>query len=350
MKFRRTVYKLHKWTGLGVGVLLLLQAFTGLALVFRAPAEEFLLKQVIGKRASIGVPDVDNALLEARQAYPGYALERLVMPTPARSAMVLRLMNRQTNAPLEIAADPDTGKVLAQLDGWSGLPYSVFRLHKELFLGQTGHLIVLTEGVLLAGFLISGFYLWWPGRKRQALKIHWKGPKARRRYDLHRVTGVLILPTLSIVVVAGVVMTANIWLSGGKLITYADGSADPAPLNPVIQQILETEGAGAIKDIRFSADGETATILLHASQAALPGAVNRLAVARDSGNILSRRGYDEGRFWQRVYSWVYPTHTGQIYGGGVITRVVMSLTAAGLLVLGIFGFLLWISRKKRKTT
>ncbi len=346
MGFRRTIYKLHKWAGLGLGLLLLLQAVTGLALVYRAPLQKFLTGFAMEMPANQGLPNIDAALATASQIFPGHIVERMTLPKAPQDGLTLRLIDKTSGTPFEIVSDPVNGQILARLDGFSGLPFMIFRLHKELFLGHIGHLVILIEGIMLTAFLVSGFYLWWQTRKHQALKIHWNGPVVRRRYDLHRVTGVIALPILVFLAVTGAVIAGKIWLSGGAPVVYASPSSMASPINPHIEVLAESDGLATIKDIRFSADGKSASILLFATDSVRPGAVNKIVIARDTGEVISRHSHNEGTTWQRIYSWMYPVHTGQVLGAWGLKQLVLTIGSLGLSIMIIFGFMLWLGRRR----
>ena len=59
-----------------------------------------------------------------------------------------------------------------------------------------GDLILETLGVWTLALILSGLYLWWPGRNKLslALQIKWQAGAARLHFDLHRTAGFYSAP------------------------------------------------------------------------------------------------------------------------------------------------------------
>jgi uncharacterized iron-regulated membrane protein len=154
---RKSLFRLHNTVGLGVVLLVLCSALTGVLLTFRerlrepAPqasivAEHLPLEQIIARAeaAGDGSPATDIQLaLEPEQAY---------------------LVWLDDDAETEVYLD-GAGNVLATREGRSGLTRTLFRIHTGELLGWFGQCLMITAalGLCLLGW--SGVSMWWSRRR-----------------------------------------------------------------------------------------------------------------------------------------------------------------------------------------
>src|SRR5438876_7438353 len=144
---RDNLYRLHKWIGLSLALLIAFQALTGLSLVFK---DELLVafnrELLAGPRAS-APPAVAEALQALQRGpYASLPVERIVYPAGARTSLVLYLNEIDSNARRIVAADAASGRILGEIRGAGSLPYTMFALHDELAIGTTGRWLILVAG------------------------------------------------------------------------------------------------------------------------------------------------------------------------------------------------------------
>jgi uncharacterized iron-regulated membrane protein len=157
---RKSLFRLHNAVGLGVVVVVLLSALTGIVLSFRsqlsdappkAPivAEHLPLEQIIAKAeaAGDGSPATDVQLaLEPGQPY---------------------LVWLDDDAETEVYLD-GAGRVLATREGRRGLTRILFRIHTGELLGVFGQALMIAAALGLCILGWSGFGMWRSRRRAKA--------------------------------------------------------------------------------------------------------------------------------------------------------------------------------------
>ena len=202
------LFKLHKYAGLIVGLLLALSGVTGSLLVFHDTLDEWLTPRLVSDPNAEPV-SLAAVIAAADAAVPGKAPQRLNVSRGPGSPHEVRFEARPgAPGPLQVSVTP-AGEVRAVRD-WGQYPTSwVYRLHYNFLAGTTGHYVVGVGGLFLLFFCLSGLYLWWPrgrraGRWRRALTLRRDAGRFRFYFDLHRTAGFYLLPVLMVVAFSGV--------------------------------------------------------------------------------------------------------------------------------------------------
>lgn len=187
---RKAIFQVHLWTGIGVGLYILVVCVTGSALVFRPElAESFSREPVIV--AGSGTPLSDEELKQAaRRAYPGYEVSNVYRAKDPNVAVDVALDRGDDT--MRRLLDPFTGEDLGPSItlGLRTVTW-LLDLHDNLLAGETGRLVNGVGGLLLMTMAMTGVVIWWPGIRnwRRSLMIHrgvnWK----RFTWDLHSAVG-----------------------------------------------------------------------------------------------------------------------------------------------------------------
>lgn len=187
--FRRAMYQVHLWTGLVLGLYLLMLSVTGSALVYRLEMNR-LFETPAPRFDADQTPMPPGALADAaRRAYPGYAVGTVGTRISRHRPVVTVRLTRGTER-LERLFDPYTGRDLG--DAMSRVMRTLnwlAQLHDELLLGETGRTVNGIGSGFVGVLVITGVFVWWPAgwspRPRNA-------PPARRPLDvrLHRFLGI----------------------------------------------------------------------------------------------------------------------------------------------------------------
>lgn len=348
MLFRTVLRSIHKWIGLVVALLLLLQAVTGIALVYRDSIQQMLLGEDGVIPQPFVSPDIDGMLAAATVRYPDYQVVRMDYPAGQQQAMILRLQHRNGEDKTYLLSNPQSGAVIREMQGLTVAPFWVFELHKTLLSGDTGHLMIAIEGIALIFLLAGGIYLWWPSRKRPlpssaTTRNGKKIPTAVRRLELHRFCGFISAPLLLTVAFTGTVIAVNIFLNGAGDVKTRSMQQPLVKLNPIIEDLSRSTGQ-AVKDLRFSVGGQLMTVNLYAKNTVRPLAVDRVAVNLQNGRIETRQYADEATGLSEFYNWMYPIHSGKFLGG--FGRLLIALAGVLLLTLAVLGYLLFAERRR----
>lgn len=349
---RHWLKRLHLWVGLSVGLAYALIALSGSVLVLQGP----LLRLMHPSLAAHALPDATaRAAVLARLAreWSPEGLRSADLPTAELPVWQLYFPGGTRRY-----LDPSDGSLLLTRTPGSDPLLALREWHTHLLAGKTGEAVLGVLGWLTLGLLLSGVWLWWPGRRnlRNSLRIHAQ-PPARRWFSWHRSMGVLSLPLLLLVTLTGTLMVYGAGARHALQVLFADA---PAPTPDRI--------APRPQPIDWAA-------VLGAAQRALPGAeLRRIALpSLDDGRVVIRarapgEWHPVGRsqVWidprgaqvlgavdatsegtgTRVSNAIYPLHAGSV--GGLAGKLLVLLSGLLPPFFLVTGFLSWRARQRRR--
>ena len=187
---RRALFQVHMWSGLGVGLYILVISLSGSVLVYRSE-----LRQVFNPEPRIVVPSGDrlstDALTEAaRQIYPDHQVRVFAEPEDLAHAVTMSV-NRD-GAVAQMHFDPYTGEELGHAlpFGWRATTW-LLDLHDNLLTGETGRSVNGGGAVALTLLSLTGAMIWWPGIRswRRSLVVDRRAGWLRLNWSLHSVMG-----------------------------------------------------------------------------------------------------------------------------------------------------------------
>ena len=186
---RRALFQIHLWTGIGVGLYILMISVTGSAIVFRREITRLAWTPpaVTPTGPLMTAEELTAAAKKANARFENFRVA--FSNDPTRAAVVTMTRGQRAR---ERAYDPYTGKELGEVgtDEPKLLSWLV-RLHDDLLAGQTGRLVNGAGALLLTILCLTGAVIWWPGTTRwwRSLlvwpKVGWK----RFNWDLHSALG-----------------------------------------------------------------------------------------------------------------------------------------------------------------
>lgn len=345
---RRTLLKLHRWLSLGAAIFWLLQALTGILIVFHweitdagiAGAHRPTDLAAIERRIDALVPPGSTARAGSIWTAAGAADRYNVYYEDAEG----------TSRSVRIAGDgtilhtprPDEESVMGFLVGF----------HHDL-LGSWGSWIVAISGLLLCSNLVLGLIAAWPKRAtwRIALRPATRGPAAARLYSWHRAVGLWA-------VVPALVIAAT-----GTMLKFEDGiggliGAEPVslPANPPVGESIgfaaaARAGLAAIPGSTLTQvawpkpDDATWRVRLRA-----PGEIRRayggsfVLVDANTGTVRGIFPAGDATLANAFMSALFPIHTGE--AGGIIGRFLSIAIGLWLVTMIVAGALLWFRRRK----
>lgn len=260
------VWRVHRWLGLGAGLLLVLLSATGSLLVVHHELEAWLeADRHSVPAATPGTPPVplaDIARTVATRAPAGHRLFRIFpAETPTATHKVLTVGPDQTTRWTYFVV-PATGEILWQGRDLDLLTPWLLGLHMQLHAGDGGYVVTGLAGILLVLLALTGLYL-----HRDRLAQLWRHPFRLRLgwrvalSDLHKWIGIL---TLYFPLVLGVTGTLYCW----RILAAPDPVEIKTPFDATRLPAIEP--------------------LLAAAQAALPDAeVLRVQLPAQAGGTLS---------------------------------------------------------------
>ena len=209
---RKATFQIHMWSGIGVGLYVLLISVTGSILVYRNELYEAATRDpVIVTERGARLTD-DELKSAATRAYPGYTIDQISRGQNPDQAVIVSLDS--PTGPKRRLFNPYTGEDLGDSEPLGiRLVSKLLELHDDLLAGETGRRVNGLAALLVIVLASTGIVVWWPGIKtwRRSLIVHKNVGWRRLTWELHSMIG---LWTLGFIILFG--------LSGAYL-----GNPDP---------------------------------------------------------------------------------------------------------------------------
>jgi uncharacterized iron-regulated membrane protein len=205
---RKALFQVHLWTGIGLGLYVLLMSVTGSALVFRRELTRSLAREprvAVGPGARMSEDELRQV---AERTYPGYEVTRVsVRKNPDQAAEIWleghggrlqRLFNPYSGADLGDSIRLGFRFVLWLVD-----------LHDNLLQASTGRVLNAAGGILTALLILTGAVIWWPGSEtsRRSLSFRWKENPKGFNWTLHSALGFWTVAFLLMWAVSGIYLS-----------------------------------------------------------------------------------------------------------------------------------------------
>jgi len=187
---RRALFQLHLWSGIALGLYILLMSVTGSVLVYRNELYRATAPRIIVSTGS-GPRLTDGQLAEvAAHLYPGYRVVSIARAQNLDQAVDVWL--RQGDEVKKRFFDPRSGGDLgSSVPTGFRLVTKLIDLHDNLLAGSTGRTVNGVGAFALLALAVTGLAIWWPGIKtwRRSLTLH-RGVGWRRwNWHLHSTIG-----------------------------------------------------------------------------------------------------------------------------------------------------------------
>ena len=203
---RKAIFQVHLWTGIGLGIYVVVICVTGSVLVYRNELYAAFSPQPVivdnpSAAASLGEDGLERV---ARQAYPGYDLQE-VRPGATPNQAVEIALTRDGDR-IRRLFDPFTGEDLGdplplgyRMSAW------MLDLHDNLLAGQTGRRVNGIGAFFLLVLSLTGAVIWWPSilRWRRSLTIDRRADWKRFNWSLHSMSGFWCWPFLFMWAITG---------------------------------------------------------------------------------------------------------------------------------------------------
>jgi uncharacterized iron-regulated membrane protein len=211
---RRAMFQIHLWTGLALGLYVVVLSLTGSALVYRAEIERFLSTPRAALQEGATPMTADQIRAAALRTYPEWAVTAVYEgryrgragarrpPDPTASVVLER-----GGETIERLFNPYTGADLGDgtTDGQFFLLW-VVRLHDDLLMDRPDG--PWWNGLLSLVFtltVLTGGVVWWPGvsRWKRSLGIKVTAGWRRFNWDLHSALGLWLFVFMAMWGVSG---------------------------------------------------------------------------------------------------------------------------------------------------
>ena len=351
---------IHRWMGLALAVLVLLQAGTGLLLVNKEALEP-LLNPGARVVATTTRASLDAVIASAQAAEPDLRLDRIYTPKRSDRALTARMLDKARHITI-VQIDPSTAQVISS-GPIQRYPLQLSeRLHVSLMQGAIGQVVLLVEGLCLLFMAISGLIVWWPRIKllKTALTIHVDAGSRRLWRDLHLVPGAIAAVFIAVSAftavgiiadpifkaVVGLVAPVSPGLSLPKMPPPPEGKA-PISAQAAMDKLSARFPDGRLRQIRvFGPHERLIGVVMESGVTLNPRAHHLAAVDRATGEMTVWADGDHMPSGDAVIAWLLPTHTGEVLGP--VRGVLMSLMAVTLMLLVVSGVWMWIAKPRRR--
>jgi uncharacterized iron-regulated membrane protein len=319
---RKALFQIHLWSGIGIGLYVLVSSITGSAIVFRNEIYNTFTKgptlvTPVGERMKAA--QIEEA---ARAAYPRNAITFQARPKNPNQAVEIWLERNGTKR--QRLFDPYSGKDLGDAispvilwTAWLG------DLHINLLSKDTGRKVNGIGAILLTILCLTGAIIWWPGVRswKRNLGINPRASWKRINWDLHSAVGFWTF---------GLVF---MWAFTGIYVVF------PEPFQRAINRFAPLDYYKLIDEVK------PPQVFQLAIQSA-PGQIKR--VADDPPPPPRRPRFIRRRSTgDKILGALYAAHFGN-FGGWPVKAlwVVLGLAPSLLFVTGV---IMWWNRKLSKT-
>ncbi len=383
---RHSLFTLHLWTGLILGVLLAALGLSGSMLVYDQAISDLLVPPPRATTAGQPLPltmIADTAREAAAEQGAGGGAMQMILPQNAGEAIVVRFGGISVMGPaangeqrgaqsghenmgaqggrhknmaarmrgLQIYLDPVSGEVLGAR-GFVLPPILTFahQLHGNFLMGgRFGRSVVGWLGVAMCLLGVTGLVLWWPkrGQWKYAFKVRRGATGLRFHRELHAATGIWIFLIFMAVSFSGVVI---VWPQSMNLVSRMNPPAAGPPTLPTVEpaqgkRLGPTEAVIAAttavpglipRSITIPARPDRPISVNYLSH----GAVSAAALVDPySGKVLQVRDPSE-----HFAAWMRPVHDGSL---GTLWRFLVFVSGLVPILFIVTGIIMWWKKRQR---
>ena len=379
MKLKKVVSFLHLWLGLASGLFVFLIAVSGCIYVF---ADE--LKPLVYRERLFVTP-------ENKEKLPLSQLLSIARHTLGKDKIITRVeianspdrsvtFRSQKNNPdglthwdyfeyyYRVYINPYSGKVIYVEDSKSEFFQLVLALHMRMLFGEkVGHYLVGYSVLCFVIVLLSGFFLWFPGKwTAKSIKnyftIKWSAKRKRLNYDLHQILGLYAFFVLLLTSLTGLVWAFD-WMQDSVRFVANGGKNIEKPAL-LVSDTLQPQAVSGL-DRAFTttaagyADAYAYLVLLPAKPTSTINTLvyrknwnryDRLLIVYDrySGKMFSNTPFQNLNNGDKAYQLNFDLHTGAYMG--LLGKIVSFLAALICSTLPVTGFYIWWGKKKKQVT
>lgn len=340
----KTIFKYHSWFGLIAGLYLIVMGISGAILVFHDSIDQDVPINIPANLIEKS-PDFDLAIAAVQHKYPLWELR--LANFKQEEALIFDLRNLKERR--KVFVDPQTAKIIKDLNYHSQFTSWLLKLHYSLHAGILGRILILLFGILFLLSLITGIYLYRKSILKALLfKVKIKMKNKKSFYSsLHRYVGVWALLLNMVLVITGIILSFGVAKAGLN-----------TPLPPASPEII-TSVNGIIHDLKKNHPEFTPTYMRLPKQEIAKITVygnfekdpfffseffNFFQIDYKTGKIVSVKKISEGSLLEKLNSMVTPFHYGEY--GGIWIKILYSIIGLSGPFLSITGFYLWWKRKR----
>ncbi|MBD2858326.1 PepSY domain-containing protein [Spongiibacter sp. KMU-158] len=365
----RRIWRWHFYAGFFCLPFVLTLSVSGLIYLFKPQIDQWVERPFqhleITENRHTPQAQIDAAIA----SLPGSKLVSYQLPDHEAQAVVINLIVQGEQ--WRVYLNPYNLAVLKSLPFESQFIRQVRTFHGELLAGNIGSVLVELAGCWAIILLVTGLYLWWPRNRRGLAGILYPRWRAGGRIfwrDIHAVTGIWIAAVTLFFLISALPWTlvwgtafkevrqwhkpslTQDWSSGRsaeRQLAQASGEhihhgSAPMP-SPVLHQAIlnQAQRLNFTSPVEISANAEGNWKISSQTQNR-PKRADAVVDAQNA-TLLSIRQFEQKPLLDRIIGIGVAAHEGQLFGW--LNQLIGVLTALGLILISISGFIMWRTRK-----
>ncbi|KIU26071.1 peptidase [Sphingomonas melonis] len=348
----RLLDAMHRWTGGLIGLVLLVMAVTGTILLH----QDSWIMVPHARDAPVSDPARLGAAVTRMMRADGPAPQSIVLAGEGLGLHQIRYAHGRG------AYADQSGKVVTRWSSeWQRPEVWLFDLHHHLLSGAIGETVIGVAALCGIFFVLSGTILWWRTRRTLAPRLL---PRRLSRSAIvrhHRDLGILVAPLLLLSFLTGAIMVFRplaIVFGPGTPAAIALANRPPAAIEAGMARGLDWSGIMRVAADRFpraqirvltlpSGRSKLVALRLRQPNDWVENGRTRMWFSPATGGLVAvrdARGLPAG---VAAYDLMYPLHAAHV--GGWAYRLVMTLSGAGLSLLGSLAVWSFWFRRPRRT-
>ncbi len=358
--FYRVVWRWHFYAGMIIAPVLLVVAATGALYIFRDEIESIIHAELLYTTPADTRVSYDKQLEIAKAAAgDGFKVTNLYVPyEPERTPSVFVTNGEKYHSTY---LDPYRGQVLGNIsnDGFFAI---VLKIHRQLFIGTTGRIVVELTTCWTIVLVITGAFLWWP-RKGKGVWGVWlprlRGGLYRSLRDVHAVSGIYVAAIAMTIACTGLIYTyfwghaygyAAVKTGAYSIYTDPPKSKSPAEAPPLALDEIVRIAQARMPEAELSfilPKFEGAAHVIFATRPIGPSTDEVLVLDHATGEELMHRDNAEFPALGWWSTWNYPLHVGSILG--LPTKILWLAACVALMAMPVTGVWMWWQRRPKGT-
>ncbi len=357
---RETLSWMHTWSGLVLGLLIVMFAVTGAGLLMRPELDNLVDRDLYTIPDCQSPSSLDSLAVIARRAHPTSPLYAVEVTRNSTTSVAFRFADYDY-----VYVDPCTRGILGIRNHYAGLFGTLDWLHRFKFLGYRGRvaggLVNLTFMIVL---IAGGLVLWWPQTRaafKSAVKFRWKPPGPARTLSLHKIVGLYTALLMMVITLTALPLSFEPCRNLIGLMTNSPVDTPPPPPAPPRNLELRRKSLEYFwkLTLRGFPNAQWASLyipprgstIMHveALERGMPNenAKSHLYLNAETGEVLRRDGYatsiPTGR---KVYLYFLALHSGLV--GGLPYQLLLLAAVLGIPVQAYSGASSYLRRRFRR--
>ncbi|MFP5211007.1 MAG: PepSY-associated TM helix domain-containing protein [Acidobacteriota bacterium] len=338
------LFRLHRISGVAVGLLLLILGVSGSVMAFSGEIDSLLhpsLFKVVPKGQPLSLSQLASSAASVLHA--GESIDTCLPSTRADTSYSFIVFKAHHRISRQIFVDQYTGRVLGSL---SAVRFTSIMKALHLIAGGLG-----CSSIILVFLVLSGLYLWWP---RKQIKMSLSGNVQRLSFELHNATGFFASLFLFLFAVTGIYMVFGppSYAITSKPVKQPAFSTPQVGLKPVSLDLVASAaknrlpGATVLWIVIPRQSSEAYFVKMRFPEDRSDNGSSGVWISQFSGKVLAvanSRAIPLGNKLQTISRVI---HTGAVFGkGGRAFAAFMSLILVLQIVTGLH---MWWNRRRRK--